>query len=209
MLVVNRPGFPPGPLVDRVDFAEHADWLINELQPGDHLCGHSYGGVVSLMAATRFSHLASLTVIEPPAFGLAAGNPQVDVLVSSLKDHWATCERDPHTFLTGFYSRVAGREITLANPLPPDLEQGARVLMVERGPWEAQPALSAIAANGLPTLVVSGGWSPAFDAVCHALVSNLGSDFVVLEGSGHNAQSAPGFNDALEGFLDRVESKLS
>ena len=69
--------------------------------------------------------------------------------------------------------------------------------------------MGPIAANGLPTLVVSGGWSPAFDAVCHALVSNLGSDFVVLAGSGHNAQSAPGFNDALAGFLDRVESKLS
>ena len=67
LLIVNRPGFPPGPLVDRIDFEEHARWVAAQLRPGDHLCGHSYGGVVSLYAAAQAPALASLTVVEPPA----------------------------------------------------------------------------------------------------------------------------------------------
>src|SRR6476469_2952430 len=47
------------------------------LRPGDHLCGHSYGAVVSPVAAEVARDLRSLTVIEPPAFGLATDDPQV------------------------------------------------------------------------------------------------------------------------------------
>src|SRR5512146_3215131 len=78
LVVLNRPGFPPGPLVERVDFEEHAGWVVDQLQPGDHLCGHSYGGVVSLYAAAQTPGLASLAGVEPPAVGLAAGNPGAD-----------------------------------------------------------------------------------------------------------------------------------
>src|SRR5687768_15273588 len=67
LVVLNRPGFPPGPPVERVDFEEHAEWVAAALRPGDHLCGHSYGGVVSLLAAAAAPELRSLTVIEPPA----------------------------------------------------------------------------------------------------------------------------------------------
>lgn len=49
--MVERPGFPPGPPVERIDFEEHAQLLTRELRPGDHLVGHSYGVVVSLLAA--------------------------------------------------------------------------------------------------------------------------------------------------------------
>ena len=67
------PGFPPGPPVERVDFEADADWLAERLHPGDHLCGHSYGGVVCLLAAARYPELGSLTVIEPPATRVARG----------------------------------------------------------------------------------------------------------------------------------------
>src|SRR3954464_4382635 len=49
LLVLDRPGFPPGPPVERVDFEADADWLMRLLQPGDHVCGHSYGGIVALL----------------------------------------------------------------------------------------------------------------------------------------------------------------
>ena len=51
--------------------------MAERLRPGDHLCGHSYGAVVSLFAAEVARDLRSLTVIEPPAFGLATDDPQV------------------------------------------------------------------------------------------------------------------------------------
>ena len=49
LVVLDRPGFPPGPPVDRVDFDSDASWLAGLLEPGDHLCAHSYGGVVALL----------------------------------------------------------------------------------------------------------------------------------------------------------------
>jgi pimeloyl-ACP methyl ester carboxylesterase len=199
--VLNRPGFPPGLLEERVDFEEHAAWVAQRLRPGDHLCGHSYGGVVSLYAAAQAQDLRSLTVLEPPAFGLAAGNPHADQMAESLQAHWTAGPTDPREFLLGFYARVAGREVELPDPLPPETEQGARALMVERFPWDADPPLGALAAAPCPKLVVSGGWSPAFDAVCDVLEERLGAERAVLPGAGHNPQAAPGFNERLLEFL--------
>src|SRR5215475_2198950 len=77
----NRRGFPPGPDVDRVDFEDEAAWLEEFLEPGTHVVGHSYGGVIALLAAARRPQtLGSLTVVEPPAFGVARGVPAVDEL---------------------------------------------------------------------------------------------------------------------------------
>ena len=202
LLIVNRPGVPPGPLVDRVDFEEHARWVAAQLRPGDHLCGHSYGGVVSLYAAAQAPALASLTVVEPPAFGIAAGNPAVDAFVPALKRIWADVPRDPHPFLSAFYAAVAGRPVSLPDPLPPEMEQGARALMVERGPWEATPPLDALRAAPYPKLVISGGWHPAFDAVCDVLVDRLGAGRAVVAGMGHNPQSlGDPFTNVLLAFL--------
>ena len=90
----------------------------------------------------------------------------------------------------------------LPDPLPADVEQGARILMVERGPWEARPPLDELAAAPFPKLVVSGGWSPAFDAVCDVLEQRLAARRAVLPGMGHNPQLLGGpFNDLLRAFV--------
>jgi pimeloyl-ACP methyl ester carboxylesterase len=74
-VVPNRRGFPPGPDVESVDFEDEAVWLDTFLEPGAHLVGHSYGGVIALLAAARRPELVhSLTVVEPPALAVARGN---------------------------------------------------------------------------------------------------------------------------------------
>jgi pimeloyl-ACP methyl ester carboxylesterase len=205
LVVLNRPGFPPGPAAERVDFEEHAAWVVERLRPGDHLCGHSYGGVVSLYAAAWAEELSSLTVVEPPAFAIAAGRPPVDELVERLRRLWSDGPREPRAFLAAFYGEVAGREVSLPDPLGPELEQGARVLMVERGPWEARPPLDELAAAPFPKLAVSGGWSAAFDAVCDVLEERLRARRAVLPGMGHNPQllGAP-FNAVLRAFVENA-----
>jgi pimeloyl-ACP methyl ester carboxylesterase len=80
LVVLNRPGFPPNPPEERVDFEDHARWVAERLRPGDHLCGHSYGAVIALFAAALVRGLRSLTVIEPPAFGLDPDDPEVSHL---------------------------------------------------------------------------------------------------------------------------------
>ena len=207
LTIVNRPGFPPGPLVDRIDFEEHGAWVAQQLLPGDHLVGHSYGAVVSLFAAGASPTLTSLTLIEPPAFGIASEDPDVADFVRRAKDLWASGETNPAKFLHGFYELVAGRGVPpFAEPMEPDLEQGARALMVERGPWEAVPPFAAIRAAGYPVLAVSGGWNRVFDCVLDVIAAELSAERATAAGEGHGAQDAPAFNAILRDFLTRASS---
>ncbi len=201
--VLDRPGFPPGPPVERVDFDTDADWLAERLRPGDHVCGHSYGGVVCLLAAARYPRLRSLTVIEPPATRAAAGDPAADAFAAGAIDLWANGPRDPEAFLRAFLGAV-GSAWQPPSPLPPDVERGARILMAERGPWEAEIPIEQLRVLAFPTLVVSGGHHPAFDAICDSLERELPAERVVVRGAGHAAQRAPGFNEALVAFLERA-----
>ena len=199
----NRRGFPPGPDVERVDFEDEAVWLEQFVEPGTHLVGHSYGGVVSLYAAARYAgQLRSLTVIEPPAFGLARGRPGVDEFVAAAEALWEAGPRDPGAFLRSFLAAVGSA--LPPGDFSPALLQGARTLMVERSPAEAEPPLDELAATPFPKLVVSGAHSAAFDAVCDVLERRLGAERAVLPGAGHSVpRLGEPFNELLAGFVTR------
>jgi pimeloyl-ACP methyl ester carboxylesterase len=201
----NRRGFPPGPDVERVDFEDEAVWLEQFLEPGTHLVGHSYGGVCSLLlAARRPERLRSLTVIEPPAFGVARGVPAADEFMAQADEHWAHGPRDPGEFLRSFLELV-GSSIPPGN-FTPELLQGARTLMVERPPSEAVIPFDELARAPFPKLVVSGGHSAAFDAVCDVLEERLGAERAVLPGAGHSVQRlGEPFNELLTSFVERAE----
>jgi pimeloyl-ACP methyl ester carboxylesterase len=202
----NRRGFPPGPDVDHVDFEDEAVWLEPWLEPGTHLIGHSYGGVIALLAAARRpERLRSLTVIEPPAFGIARGSPAADEFIARTAEHWRNAPRDPAEFLRGFLALV-GSSIPQGD-FTPELLQGARTLMVERPPSEAVIPFDELAAAAFPKLVVSGGHSEAFDAVCDVLEQRLGAKRAVLRGAGHSVQRlGEPFNELLAGFVKRAEA---
>jgi pimeloyl-ACP methyl ester carboxylesterase len=203
----NRRGFPPGPDVERVDFEDEAAWLEQFLEPGTHLVGHSYGGVCSLLlAARRPELLRSLTVIEPPAFGIARGRPGVDEFIERIERHWTEGPRDPAEFLSGFLALV-GSSIPSGN-FTPELLQGARTLMVERPPSEAVIPFDELARASFPKLVVSGAHSAAFEAVCDVLEERLGAERAVLPGAGHSVQRlGEPFNELLAGFVVRNEPR--
>jgi pimeloyl-ACP methyl ester carboxylesterase len=205
LVVLERPGFPPNPPVERVDFEVDARLVAAGLHEGDHLLGHSYGGVIALLAAALApGRLRSLAVIEPPAARVALGHPAADRFAADGAAWWAEGPvDDPEAFLRGFL-RTVGSAYDPPSPLPPDLEQGARALAVERGPWEAEIPLQSLAAMALPTLVVSGAHHPAFEAICDALAERLRAERLVLPGYGHSAQRHPGFDDAYAGFVERA-----
>ena len=207
LVVLTRPGFPPSPPAERVDFEADARWVAERLRAADHLVGHSYGGVVSLLAAAaRPELLCSLTVIEPPATSVALEDPAVADFASAGIAFWArTPKDDPEAFLRGFL-RMVGSTFDPPSPLPPELEQGARMLVVQRGPWEARIPIGTLAAARFPKLVVSGGHSPAFDAICDALERRLGAERAVLPGYGHSVARHPDFNAVLADFVERASS---
>ena len=208
LVILDRPGFPPNPPVERVDFETDAELVAGLLEPGDHLVGHSYGGVISLLAAAaRPEPLRSLTVIEPPATRVALGNPAVDAFAAGGVELYESGRTDdPETFLRRFLAAV-GSAFDPPSPLPPALEQGARALAGERGPWEAEIPIAALAATPFPKLVVSGAHHAAFDAICDVLEHELHAERVVLPGFGHSVQRHPDFNAALVGFVSRASAR--
>jgi len=205
LVVLDRPGFPPNPPVDRVDFETDGALVATLLEPGDHVVGHSYGGIVALLAAAAHPDaIRSLTVIEPPCTRVAAGVPAVDAFAAAGQELYAEAATgDPDVFLRRFLSAV-GSAFDPPSPLPPDLEQGARNLAVERGPWEADIPLAELAATPFPKLVVSGAHLEAYDVICDAIEGALGAERVVLPGYGHVAQRHPDFNAVLADFVERA-----
>ena len=205
LVVLDRPGFPPNPPVDRVDFDTDANLLCEEIRVGDHLVGHSYGGVITLLAASRRpTAVRSLTVIEPPATRVALGDPVVDRFAADAVEWWANGPtEDPEAFLRGFLLAV-GSDSEPPSPLPPELEQGVHALIAERGPWEADIPLAALGDAPFPKLVVSGAHHPAFDAICDVLETELHAERAVLPGYGHSVQRHPDFNDVLADFVGRA-----
>jgi pimeloyl-ACP methyl ester carboxylesterase len=210
LLVLERPGFPPNPPVDRVDFEDDAVLVARALRPGDHIVGHSYGGVICLLAAASRPELpGSLTVLEPPATRVALDDPAVAAFAAGGAELYASGGTDdPETFLRRFLAAV-GSAYDPPSPLPPELEQGARALMVERGPWEAVIPLDVLAAAPFPKLVVSGAHHPAFDAICDALERELRAERAVLPGFGHTVQRHPDFNSVLSDFVARASAASS
>jgi len=208
--VLERPGFPPNPPVDHVDFEEHAVLVADALSGGAHLVGHSYGGVISLLAAAAVpERVRSLTVIEPPCTAVAAGNPDVDTFTREGIEWWRDGPTDdPEAFLRGFLEYV-GSDYVPPAPIPEQLLQGARTLIVERGPWEAEIPLDALAAAPFPKLVVSGAHHAGFDAVCDVLEERLPAERLVLPGYGHTAQRHPAFNELLAEFVLQAGTQTS
>jgi pimeloyl-ACP methyl ester carboxylesterase len=193
-----RSGYPPNRPLERIDFQEQAEELLELLEPGDHLVGHSYGGVVCLLAASS-AEIRSLTVAEPPAFGVAPGVPAVEELVDVLRAGQQL--RDPKAYLE-FFLPLAGSSLQVPETLPPRLEQGARAAMAERLPEEAVIPLAALRAAPFPKLVISGGHAAAFEAVCDVLERELGAERAVVPGAGHSvARTGEPFNTVLTDFL--------
>jgi pimeloyl-ACP methyl ester carboxylesterase len=201
LVMPTRSGYPPNPPQGRIDFGDQADDLLELLEPGDHLVGHSYGGVVSMLAAAR-ADLSSLTVLEPPAFGVALNHPDVRRMMAELEPLWPS-NLPPEDFLKRFIEAV-GAVYNAPSPLPPEMEASVRALMVERAPWEADIPLETLAAAPYPKLVVSAAHNAAFEAICDALEAGLGAERAVLPEAGHSIPRAPSFNAVLAEFLSRA-----
>ena len=201
LVVPTRSGYAPNPPLQRTDFEDQAGDLAELLEPGDHLVGHSYGGVVSLLAAARRPDaLRSLTLVEPPAFGVARGHPAVERFLDAFRGGVPT---DPGDYLRFFLPHV-GAPVEIRDPLPTPLELGARGALAERPPHEAVIPLDELRAARFPKLVISGDHHPAFDAVADVLERELGAERAVVPGAGHSIpRTGEPFNRVLEDFLRR------
>ena len=202
LVIPTRGGYPPNPALDRIDFEQQAEELAPLLEDGAHVVGHSYGGVISmLMAARHPDRVRSLAVSEPPAFGVAAGDPAVDRFVAELRHLFEAELRAPVEHARRFVA-IVGVETEIPDPMPPEMEAMTRAAIAERPPWEAEIPFEELRAAEFPKLVVSGGHHPAFDAVCDVLERRLRAERAVLPGKGHGIPRAEGYNERLVRFVE-------
>jgi len=205
----NRPGFGTSPALPRGDFELEAPLIAELLGEGAHLVGHSYGAVIALYAAAlRPDAVRSLTISEPGCLRLAAGDPQVDAQIAGGEYLFQRASTfAPLEFLRAFRGGVGSTHDT-PGALTGELLHGVRLLMRERPPWEADPPLDTLRTAAFPKLVISGGHSPVFEAVCDVLAASLGAERAVIEGRGHTIPATgPAYNARLQAFLAKCEQE--
>jgi len=105
-----------------------------------------------------------------------------------------------------FFRSGVGSSHTTPDELQGDLLEGAKLLMRERPPWEIDPPLEQLAAMPFPKLVISGGHSEVFEAVCDRIAERMGAERAVMRGRGHSipATGEP-YNRRLDEFLSACE----
>ncbi len=206
LVVVYRRGYGSSPPTERVDPDVDAADALQLLQDGAHLVGTSMGGVVAMKAAAqRPEAVKSLTVIEPPAFGVALDDPAVAESAHRLESFYAEAPEDPEAWLHGFLLAL-GFVMPLPSPLPPPVVQATRNAMTER-PWTLDAPVAELATASFPKLVVSGEGSPAFEIIADRLAEAIGARRHCFPGVGHAAQKATGFNELLEEVIEQGEQR--
>ncbi|MGZ3639736.1 MAG: alpha/beta fold hydrolase, partial [Ktedonobacterales bacterium] len=198
-------------------FAEEAREIAALLGDGAHLVGQSYGGVIALLAAQlRPEAVYSLTVSEPPAFGVARDHPDAAWLIDRLAPLFMEAPHlTPEEYDVRFDSLLGFPPVS-APSLTTRQRKNLNAGRLEHAPWTAPIDLDQLAAAPFRTLVISGGWDApgelphqragrAFTAVCDVIGQRLGSERAVVSGAFH-AIPATGqpYNDRLSSFLTSV-----
>ena len=201
----HRRGYPPSPPGDH-DFDLDAADLTSLLSSRPHVLAHSYGVLGALIAATdRPDKIRSLTLIEPPLFSIARGDPEVDEL-ERMSNIVLTqgLQGDPST-LRDFLRLAGAPDVPDDGPLPARLAHSIRRAHHGRLPGEARPPLQVLRDAAIPSLVVSGGHSGAIERICDALASELRAERLVVAGAGHFVQRTEAFAERLAHHLTAAE----
>jgi pimeloyl-ACP methyl ester carboxylesterase len=207
LIIPSRPGFGESPPLERNDFELEAPMFAELLGDGAHLVGHSYGAVIALLAAAeRPAAVRSLTVSEPGCLRVAEGTPVVDEMIANGERLFREGEGIPDEMFLRLFRGGAGSAWGTPVDLPDELLRGVELLKRERPSWEAEIPLEQLAAADFPVLVLSGGHSPAFEAVCDALAEALSAEREVITGRGHTVPSTgEPYNRRVEAFVIAAE----
>lgn len=201
LLVFDRRGYGRSPAAHGEDFLRDADDIADLMGEGAHLVGHSYGGVGAMFAAARRPEATlSLSLLEPATFTLGHHHPSARALVDAVRDLWDQDLAD-EDWVVRFLKIVGSDPDALGPDLVADAVRLGPVVRHGRRFFEAELPLAELASAAFPKLVVSGGHSAGFDAMCDDLAERIGASRLVVEGAGHEIQFAGRpLNEALLAF---------
>jgi pimeloyl-ACP methyl ester carboxylesterase len=190
LLVLDRRGYGRSPAATGEDFLVDAEDIAELMGDAAHLVGHSYGGLgVMYAAARRPEATLSLIVLEPGVFALGQEDPAGRALFDAVRRIWD--EKLPDEEWAVRFLKAVGSD---PDTFPPDFLAAALplvpVLRGGRPPWPTDLPLAELAAAQFPKVVVSGGHSAGFDAICDDLAGRIAAARAVVAGAGHEIQFA-------------------
>ncbi len=210
LVIPDRPGHGQSPLQGWPDDAgKDGEWIAELLGDGAHLVGHSFGGACALNAAARRPEaVRSLTLIEPAMIPMAADNPAVRKfllrLVRIMFFSLTAARRAEASFRhLGIPDEVSGQADQAERTR---LGKALRRIRMPRKP-ELERQLAAIKTAGIPLLVVTGGWSLAFDISSDRVAAAGGGRHVIIRSPHHFPQIVSDeFNTQLVEFMSAAEA---
>jgi pimeloyl-ACP methyl ester carboxylesterase len=209
LVMPDRRGYGRSPPSSLIDYERDAEDIAELLGEGAHLVGESYGAVGSLLAAgLRPEAVLSLTVIEPPLFTLVRGNPDADEMAEKAGQVFAaTRDASPEEFVAEF-NRAVGFD-ALPSTLDSESRGAVESMMRERPPMDARAPYHQLKRARFSKLVLSGGWSGVFEAICDELAVRIGAERAVVPGAGHSPyMTGSAFNERLKAFLASAQGRM-
>lgn len=225
-LIYSRRGHFPNPWPDdyvtcdpEIHAADLAA-LIETLGIGPvHLFGHSYGGLVSLVLASRHPELVRTLVLgEPPLFGWLGADAEGQALLDDfMTEAWEPAGRafargDREAGVRVFIDGVMGEGVF--DQIPPPvlammLDNAAEMAVETRSPREAQFSTLTrddVQRMTMPALLLDGAESPPiFRHVNDALEAYLPrAARVTIPDTSHDLYNPPVFQEAILGFLAKA-----
>jgi pimeloyl-ACP methyl ester carboxylesterase len=214
LILPDRPGFGKSPSRGPDDMEADAVW-ISDMLDDVVLVGHSFGGAEALLAAARRPDgVRALVLVEPAHHALL---PRSKVMEANLQARKAFLEfgeallssTTPAEYGT-IFSQSLGPGTDAATALANDPGKAASLgcaLLRARmaSPESLRAAAEAMVRAKIPVLVISGGWSPVFDAIGELTAELTHGEYVVVPSMNHFPQLVnPGaFNDAVIAFVNK------
>jgi pimeloyl-ACP methyl ester carboxylesterase len=194
LVLPDRPAHGQSPRQGEEDFERDALLLAPLLEDGTHLVGHSYGGMVALyLAAAHPERVASLVLIEAPAFCFAPDDPVVQDMAARNRALFTTPPDDPVDMMRSVF-QMLGIGLEIPDPAPDFFADIAKAFAADaaqiRVPDEAVVDASVLAAAGFPVLVLTSGRIPGFEHIAAAIATQLHGVHTVVPGTDHGVQDA-------------------
>lgn len=208
LIVPNRRGYHPSPPTSQEDFEVDTADLSSLIDRPVHLIGHSYGAAVALrLAVSKPTLIRSLTLIEPPPPPQSHYLAHVKSWVEQMTQLQQTGPEDPADLLAEFMRMVGGPGTSI--PVSPQIANQIELFRGSRPVWQSTVDVTSLTRTATPSLVISGGHSPVFESGCDVLAEMLGGDRAIIPGGGHFVQSAAGFLEVVETFLNTAEERAT
>lgn len=199
LLVPDRRGYGNSP-GSGDDFLRDAEDIANLIGDGAHVVAHSYGGLGAMFAAAQKpQETLSLAMLEPPAFTMTS-DAAARSLVDAVRDIWDEDVPDDE-WLRRFFEAVGTDPATLPDEILEEAVPQVPLARQGRPAWDREPPVDELKKCPYPKLIVSGGHSEGFDAICDELATNIDASRAEVAGAGHEIQfTGPPVNEVLLDF---------